>query len=47
MGEKQFKTENFFKVSELIKFMNAKHLQKEDIISIIPISEFVYLIYMD
>lgn len=47
MVERQFKTENFFKVNELTKFINAKHLQREDIISIFPLNEFVYLIYLD
>lgn len=47
MEDKKFKVESFMKISELVKFMNAKRLAKEDIISTFLKDDFVYLIYID
>lgn len=47
MEDKKFKVESFMKASELVKFINAKKLTKEDIISIFLKDDFVYLIYID
>lgn len=47
MEDKKFKVESFMKVTELVKFMNTKRLSKNDIISIIPKDDFLFLIYVD
>lgn len=47
MEDKKFKTESFMKVSDLVKFLNAKHLLKENIVGLLPMGEFVFLIYIE
>ena len=47
MEDKKFKTESFMKVSDLTKFLNAKHLLKENIVGLLPMGEFVFLIYIE
>ena len=47
MEDKKFKVESFMRVTELVKFMNTKRLSKNDIISIIPKDDFLFLIYVD
>jgi len=47
MENKEFKVESFMKVTELVKFMNKKRLDRGDIISIIPKDDFLFLIYID
>ena len=47
MEEKKFKVESFIKISELVKFMNTKKLVKDDIVSILPNDDLLFLIYID
>ena len=47
MEEKKFKTESFMSVKELVNFLNSRRLRKEEIINVIPMDEFLFLIYLD